>query len=182
MPIPPMTRHGYINDSPMAHHVPFIFGSLTRGGWGVFLDVEPQPIPLERLEKVALLSRQMNRTIFLEREIEKAAAKFTSVRYPIIPASATDRNGVGGLELSVARINERGLSLQMDHFCIVSVVRGQGAVQMAGVERALGAHDHFSVPGGISAFLRQEGKAPLVTLDAVIKSGQSARRFQRVES
>jgi hypothetical protein len=180
MPIPPMTRHGYVNDSPMAHHVPFIFGSLTRGGWGVFLDVEPQPIPLERLEKVALLSRQMNRTIFLEREIEKAAAKFTSVRYPIIPASATDRNGVGGLELSVARINERGLNLQMDHFCIVSVVRGQGVVQMAGVERALGVHDHFSVPGGIPAFLRQEGKAPLVMLDAVITRGQSAGRYRSV--
>ncbi|MCZ6680029.1 MAG: hypothetical protein O7E52_22590 [Candidatus Poribacteria bacterium] len=178
MPIPPMIRHGYVNDSTMAHHVPFIFGSLTRGGWGVFLDVEPQPIELDRLEKVPALSRQMNRTVLLQREIEKAAAKFPSVRYPIIPAAATDRNGTGGLELSVARINDRGLRLRMDHFCIISVVRGRGVVQMAGVEKAVSAHDHFAVPADIPAFLRQEGEEPLVTVDAIIKSSRSARDYR----
>ena len=59
MPIPPKVRHGYVNDSTMQHHVPFIFGSLTRGGWGVFLDVEAQPIDLDKLEKAPVYSRQM---------------------------------------------------------------------------------------------------------------------------
>ncbi len=174
MPVPPMMRHGYVNESTIVHHVPFIFGSLKHGGWGVFFDVEPKPIELDKLEKVPVVSRQMHRTVLLEREIEKAAAKFTSVRYPIIPASVTDRDGTGGLELSVARVNERGLTLRTDHFCIVSVVRGRGVVQMAGVEKAIGVHDHFGVPAGIPAFMRQDGKEALVTLDAVIKRGRSA--------
>ena len=178
MPVPPITRHGYVNESTTVHHVPFIFGSLTRGGWGVFFDVEPRPIELNKLEKVPIISRQMDRTVLLEREISKAAAKFPSVRYPIIPASVTDRDGTGGLELSVARVNERGLTLRTDHFCIVSVVHGCGIVQMAGAESPISLHDHFGVPAGIPAFLRQEGKVPLVTLDAVIKHGRSAKRYE----
>ena len=182
MPIPPMVRHGYVNDSTMQHHVPFIFGSLTRGGWGVFLDVEARPIELDNLEKVPVFSRQMNQTIFLEREIEKAAGKFPSIRYPIIPASATDRDGTGGLELSVARVNEYGLKLRTDRFCIVSVVRGRGVVQMAGVEKAIGPREHFAVPAGIPAFFRQEGEESMVILDAVIQKARgltSGSRWRR---
>jgi len=37
MPIPPLTAHGFVNRSDLVHHVPFIFGSLKAGGWGVFL-------------------------------------------------------------------------------------------------------------------------------------------------
>ena len=85
MPIPPKVRHGYVNDSTMQHHVPFIFGSLTRGGWGVFLDVEAQPIDLDKLEKTPVYSRQMNQTIYLEREIEKAARRFSSCALPNHP-------------------------------------------------------------------------------------------------
>ena len=177
MPIPPMLRHGYVNDSEMAHHVPFIFGSLTRGGWGVFLDVEPKPIALEELEKVPLFSRQMNRSVLLGREIDKAAGKFTSVRYPIIPASATDQNGVGGLELSVARINGYGLRLRTDRFCILSVVQGQGVVKMAGVEKTVAAHEHFAVPAGMPTCLQQEGDEPFVTLDATIRSNRRKGRY-----
>ena len=169
MPIPPKTRHGYVNNSTMVHHVPFIFGSLKLGGWGVFLDVEPQPISLSQLEQVSARGTKMNGTILLEREIEEAAAKVQSVRYPIIPVSLTDRNGVGGLELSVARINKYGLTLKLDRFCMVSVVRGQGTVHMAGIEQPIDGRDHFGVPAGISCFLRQEGDEPLVMLDAVIK-------------
>ena len=58
MPIPPDTRHGYSNIGTLPHHVPFIFGSLTTGGWGVFLDVEPQPIELDRLETTTVLSNK----------------------------------------------------------------------------------------------------------------------------
>ena len=76
MPIPPNTRHGYTNIGSRTHHVPFIFGSLTCGGWGVFLDVEPQPKELEQLKTVPVLSHLLNGTVLLEREIEKAAQKF----------------------------------------------------------------------------------------------------------
>ncbi len=169
MPIPPNVRHGYTNDSPLPHHVPFIFGSLTRGGWGVFLDVEPQPLPLERLELVPLLNQRLNGSIHLEREIDLAAAKVTSVRYPLIPARLTDQNGTGGLELSVARIAARGLELRNTRFCAVSVVRGMGIVTIAGEERAVARHDHFGVPAGIAARLRPAGPEPFVTLDTVLK-------------
>ena len=176
MPVPPRFRHGYINDSDREHHLPFIFGSLALGGWGVFLDVEPQPIERECLAKVSLLGRPMNNTVLLEREIDQAAARFQSVRYPILPVAATDKGNVGGLELSIARVNPNGLILPSERFCIVSVVHGQGIVQMAGVEQTLAVHDHFGVPAGITAHLRQEGDEPLVTIDAVIKSASRDAR------
>src|SRR5579872_2062185 len=63
MPIPPNTRHGYTNIGNQRHNVPFIFGSLSCGGWGVFLDVEPQPIELDRLETTSVLSNRLNNTV-----------------------------------------------------------------------------------------------------------------------
>lgn len=170
MPIPPNTRHGYTNIGSQTHNVPFIFGSLTCGGWGVFLDVEPQPKPLDQLNTVPVLSHLLNGTVLLEREIEKAAQKFNCVRYALIPAEATDRNGIGGLELSVARVTPRGLELRPDRFCAASVVRGHGVVRMAGEERALSAHDHFGIPAGVVAAIHQTGPEPLVLLDAVLRS------------
>jgi len=169
MPIPPKTRHGYTNIGTLRHNVPFIFGSLSCGGWGVFLDVEPQPIELERLETIPVLSRRLNGTILLEREIEKAAAKFANVRYPLIPAEVTDRDGVGGLELSIMRVTARELGLAPDRFCAVSVVRGQGTVKMAGEEREIAPHDHFGIPAGVAATFRETGSEPLVILDAILK-------------
>ena len=169
MPIPPNTPHGYTNLGSRTHHVPFIFGSLTCGGWGVFLDVEPQPMELDRLKTVPVLSHALNGTVLLEREIEKAAGKFGCVRYPIIPAAATNRDGVGGLELSVARVTPHGLELRPDGFCAVSVVRGQGIVRMADEERALAPHDHFGIPANVAATIHQTGSEPLVLLDAVLK-------------
>ena len=56
-----------------------------------------------------------------------------------------------------------GLNLRTDRFCIVSVVRGRGVVQMAGAKKAVGPHEHFCVPAGIPAFLQQEGNEPMVT-------------------
>lgn len=169
MPIPPHTRHGYTNLGNLQHHVPFIFGSLTCGGWGVFLDVEPQPIELERLETQRILSLKLNQTIHLERELDYAASKFSSVRYPLIPAEVTDRDGIGGLELSVARITSHGMVLLEDRFCAFSVIRGRGLLRMAGQERVIAPHDHFGIPAGVSATLHQIGTDPLVTLDAVLK-------------
>lgn len=172
MPIPPKTRHGYTNIGNRRHNVPFIFGSLTCGGWGVFLDVEPQPIELEQLETIPVLSRRLNNTILLEREIDKAAAKFASVRYPLIPAEVTDRDGVGGLELSIARVAGHGLELNPDRFCAVSVVRGRGIVSMAGEEREITAHDHFGIPAGVAARFLETGSEPLVILDTILKPGR----------
>ncbi len=175
MPIPPNTRHGYTNLGSLPHHVPFIFGSLTCGGWGVFLDVEPQPRELDRLQTAPVLGPKLNGTILLEREIATAAGKFASVRYPLIPASATDREGVGGLELSIVRAAERVWEWKLDRFCAVSVVRGQGVVSMAGEERAITPHDHFGIPAGVPAQVRQVGPEPLVLLDSVLKPARPAR-------
>ena len=52
MAIPPRTPHGFANTSGHDHYLPFVFGSRLMGGWGVFLDVEPQPIELDELERV----------------------------------------------------------------------------------------------------------------------------------
>jgi mannose-6-phosphate isomerase-like protein (cupin superfamily) len=174
MPIPPKTRHGYTNIGSQRHNVPFIFGSLTCGGWGVFLDVEPQPIELDRLETTTVLSNRLNNTVMLEREIDKAAAKFACVRYPLIPAEATDRDGVGGLELSISRVTSRGLELAPERFCAVSVVRGRGVVAMANEEREITVHDHFGIPAGVTATVRESGGDPLVLLDSILKPARKS--------
>jgi mannose-6-phosphate isomerase-like protein (cupin superfamily) len=174
MPIPPKTRHGYTNIGSQRHNVPFIFGSLTCGGWGVFLDVEPQPIELDKLETTTVLSNRLNNTVLLEREIDKAAAKFACVRYPLIPAEATDRGGVGGLELSISRVTSRGLELSPERFCAVSVVRGRGVVAMANEEREITIHDHFGIPAGVTATVRESGSDPLVLLDAILKPARKS--------
>ncbi|HEV3340459.1 MAG TPA: hypothetical protein VG125_08880, partial [Pirellulales bacterium] len=174
MPIPPKTRHGYTNLGNLRHNVPFIFGSLACGGWGVFLDVEPQPLELERLETTGVLSHKLNNTVLLEREIEKAAAKYACLRYPLIRAEATDRGGVGGLELSIARVTKRGLALCPDRFCAVSVVRGRGVVAMAGEERELSVHDHFGIPAGVAAAIRETGDDQLVLLEAILKPARQS--------
>lgn len=169
MPIPPNTRHGYTNLGKQTHHVPFIFGSLSCGGWGVFLDVEPQPRDLADLETVSVLSQKMNGTVQLEAEVAKAASRYSSLRYVLIPADRTDRAGVGGLELSIARVTERALEFRADRFCAVSVVQGRGMLRLAGQEIEVSAHDHFGIPSGMTASLQQLGSDPLVTLDSVLR-------------
>ena len=59
--------------------------------------------------------------------------------------------GVGGLELSIARITERGMELHPERFCTVSVVRGRGLLAMAGEQIEITAHDHFGIPAGLAA-------------------------------
>ncbi|MBM3845912.1 MAG: hypothetical protein FJ405_06465 [Verrucomicrobia bacterium] len=176
MPIPPNVRHGYTNIGNRTHHVPFIFGSLKCGGWGVFLDVEPQPCALEQLESSSVMSHKLNGTVYLEREIEKVIERYTSVRYPIIPTEKTDRDGVGGLELSIARVTDRGMELRPDRFCAVSVVRGNGVLEMAGEKIAVTARDHFGIPAGLTAVITDTGREPLVLLDAVLRPAD--RRFR----
>ena len=138
MPIPPMTRHGYTNVGPMVHHVPFIFGSLHHGGWGVFLDVEPKPAEMNELRNISRDSGSFRQTIYLEREIAAAARGPASMRRILIPAAVTDREGSGGLELSITKVGPRGMELRsVNGFLAVSVVQGSGTVAMASMERRL---------------------------------------------
>lgn len=169
LPIPPHTVHGYVNASALVHHVPFIYGSLKAGGWGVFLDVEARQRPLAELRVVSRESQEMNGTVYLERAIDEAAALPGSQRRVIIPASATDRDGVGGLELAVARVGTSELHLPADRFRAVSVVRGAGMVNIAGIEQLVQAHDHFGIPAGVEASLCQRGTQPFVILDSLIR-------------
>jgi hypothetical protein len=168
MAIPPMTAHGYFNRSNMPHHVPFIFGSLHQAGWGVFLDVEPKPVKLEELKSVPLEDRVMNGSIYLERALDEIAAASGSIRRVLIPASATDRKGCGGLELSATRADESGFHYPRTGFRTVSVVRGEGQATVNGITRAVRPHDHFGVPAGMEATVSATGKAPLILLDALI--------------
>ena len=173
MPIPPGAAHGYVNASDQPHHVPFIFGSLKAGGWGVFLDVEPRPFQIEQLQTAELTSRAMNGSVHLEREIAAAAAEPAAARRVLIPAAATDRHGSGGLELAVARVPPAGWDVPRETYRIVSVVRGAGVVRIGAIEQNIDEHDHFGIPGGMSAALRQVGPRPLVVLDAVLRAACS---------
>jgi len=143
LPIPPGTRHGYTNIGSRTHHVPFIFGSLVLGGWGVFLDVDARPTQPDDLAEVTVTAPELNGTVFLEREIARAAA--ATMRRPVIPAARTDRDGVGGIALSIARVAIGA----HDHFGIPA---GLAAV----IE---------STP--------DPGAEPLVLLDAVLRPAES---------
>lgn len=169
MPIPANTRHGYTNLGGQPHHVPFIFGSRTRGGWGIFFDVKPQSPPLDQLEAVSILSEKLNGSVLLEREIDKLVERHSCIRYPIIPAEKTDRDGLGGLELSISQVTPQGIELCLERFCIVSVFRGHGRLLMANQQVELAAHDHFGIPAGLSATITGSGTEPLVLLDAVLR-------------
>lgn len=169
MPIPPQTRHGWANTSGRSHHVPFIFGSLKQAGWGVFFDVEPRPMDLEDMQVVDRSSWQMGATVFLEREIAAMAQLNASLRRVLIPASSMDLKGSGGLELAASRATESGLLMPVDSFRTVSVARGHGWVRIGPVESPVRPHDHFGIPAGMSASLRQQGSEPMVVLDALIR-------------
>lgn len=169
MPVPPETAHGWVNTGMDIHHVPFIFGSLRHGGWGVFLDVEAQTRPVEELEIVCRDNPAFGQMVYLEREIERAEAMASSWRKTLIPFAATNRQGAGGLELSLTRANPAGYAFPVDCFRIVSVVRGRGVVTIEGIEREVAPHDHFGVPAGMRASLRQAGPDAMVALDALIQ-------------
>lgn len=170
MPIPPGTRHGYVNVGPGMHHVPFVFGSLRRGGWGVFLDVEPDPADPETLGDVHPDARALDGTVLLEREIARTLSGAGAVRRTLVPAERTDRGGTGGIELSIERVVAgRPTTIHPERFRAVSVVAGTGRLVMAGEETALGPHDHVGLPAGIPAeFTAREGT--LVLLDAEIRA------------
>jgi mannose-6-phosphate isomerase-like protein (cupin superfamily) len=169
MPIPPETDHGWVNTSNEIHHVPFIFGSLKFGGWGVFLDVTAQPRPVSELTLVPRDSQPFSQMVYLERSIAQAEKMASCWRTTLIPASVTNRGGVGGLELCLTRVNQSGCTYPIDEFRAVGIVRGEGLLTLGGIEQRVQAHDHFGIPAGMAAALKQLGAAPLVALDTSIR-------------
>jgi len=171
MPIPPGTRHGYANIGSRTHHVPFIFGSLLLGGWGVFLDVDARPTEPADLAERPVTAPELNGTVFLEREITRAADEAGTTRRTLIPAARTDRGGTGGIELSITRVAGEPLVVQENRFVAVSVVRGRGRLAIAGQEAEIGPHDHFGIPAGLVATIESLSAAgdPLVVLDAILR-------------
>lgn len=168
MPIPIGLDHGLDNISPDEHWVPFVFGSLTLSGWGVFFDVEPQDRPVESFQEVPLDHSGMNGSRFVERDIARFAAMDKTTRETLIPAEATASGKVGALEMGIARVDPDGLDLTGDRYNIVSVVSGQAEITIGPVSAQLETHDHVGIPARVSANIRQTGSDPLVILDAVI--------------
>ena len=140
MPIPPETDHGWVNTSDEAHNVPFIFGSLKHGGWGVFLDVEAQTQPVDELPLVDRESTPFSQMVYLERHIAAAETMATSWRKTLIPHTVTNRRRSGGLELSLTRVNPAGYTFDRDEFRIIGIVRGRGSVSIEVAEREVAAH------------------------------------------
>ena len=167
MPIPPMTDHGFFNTSGHDHIVPFIFGSLTMGGWGVFFDVEPRPDCGVQRREHHLESSAMNHSVFLERARERAVTQSTFSREVLIPAERAGSREIGGLELAVNRVN-REVELSSDHYRIVSVQSGKGRLHIGNAQTEVSEHDHFGVPAGLECTLSQLGGDPLVFLDAMM--------------
>jgi mannose-6-phosphate isomerase-like protein (cupin superfamily) len=173
MPIPPGTRHGYSNIGTLTHHLPFIFGSSSLGGWGVFLDVEARPTEAKDLADVPVTAQELNGTVFLEREIGRAAAEATTHQRVILPASRTGRGGAGGIELSIARVADDPLVLESHSFRAFSVVRGCGRLLLAGEEIEIAPHDHFGIPAGLPATIlwsTTPESDPLVLLEAGLEA------------
>jgi len=168
MPIPPGTDHGWVNNTDQVHHVPFIFGSLKHGGWGVFLDVTPATKPVERREQIDRYDGPFSQMIDLEHAIDQAARMAGQYRTTLIPFTVTHRGASGGLELNLTRVAAT-YTYPTDAFRIVSISRGTGAVSIDGIEAGVKQHDHFGVPAGAVCAIRQTGGQPLVALDAMIK-------------
>lgn len=170
MPIPPGVAHGWRNTSGQEHHVPFVFGSLATGGWGLFFDVLPVGAAEAGTRQVSRDAEQFVAMPYLERRINDATTWSNGVRQTLIPAAATNRGGNGGLELGVSRYDVDGADYPVDEHRLVSVVRGRGIIEIAGIERAIAAHDHVGVPAGMHARMRQTGPEALVALDCTLRA------------
>jgi mannose-6-phosphate isomerase-like protein (cupin superfamily) len=167
MAIPPMTDHGFFNTSGHDHIVPFIFGSLTMTGWGIFFDVEPRSDSAIDRREHPLESPAMNHSAFLERAIQRAQTQTRFSREVLIPAERAGSREIGGLELAVSRVHGE-TPLSSDHYRIVSVQSGKGRVRIGAAQTEVSEYDHFGVPVGLSCTLTQLGDDPLVFLDAMV--------------
>jgi mannose-6-phosphate isomerase-like protein (cupin superfamily) len=168
MPIPPGTPHGFVNDAGHDHLLPFIFGSRRLGGWGIVPDVEPQPMEIGKLQPVDVLSKEMNGTILLDRELERAVDSKGTSRRTLISAEQTHTSRSGGISLSVAKIGTEPVTYAPERFQIISVNRGGGIVTIGQAIQAIGPHDHFGIPAGVTAVITSSSDEPLVVLDSVL--------------
>ena len=166
MPIPAGTPHGFINRAGHDHRLPFIFGSKRLGGWGVFPDVEPQPIATVDLTAVSRESKELNGTVYLDREITAMALETGTKRRSLISPERTFTPQSGGLALSIARVERDPLVSQSDHFRTVGAMRGRGRVKIGSAEAELEPHAHFGIPAGARATITAHPGEPLVLLDA----------------
>ncbi len=168
MAIPAKIEHGMDNLDDNVHWVPFIFGSMTLAGWGVFFDVDARPAKAEDLNQEPLESDKMNNSIYLEREIERIAQSHGGHREVLFPPSATASGKCGALELGISKAGPEGLSLPEDTYRIFSVVKGAAEFTVGPVSSTLEVHDHTGIPAGMSARISRVGDEPLVVLDAVL--------------
>jgi hypothetical protein len=173
MPIPPLVDHGFDNLSDDDHLVPFVFGSLRLGGWGVFADVEPRQRAEESFVEAPLESEEMNGSVYIERAIEQAATWEGTRRTTLISAQRTATPVTGGLTLGIARVGPDGADFTNDAYRILSIRRGRGRLRLGPVERELAAHDHVGLPAGMDAHLAQISDEPLVLLESTIESEPS---------
>lgn len=170
MPIPPMTEHGFHNTSGHDHILPFIFGSRVLTGWGVFFDVEARGNEGAQRDLQPLDSEQMNKSVFLDRAIQKISAAKKTTREVLIPAGLAGSPEVGGLELSISAVPAGEVSLASEHYRIVSIRSGKGRISINGWTAEAGPHDHFGVPAGMNCDLIATGPGPLVYLDVLMLS------------
>ncbi len=168
MPIPINVDHGLDNLEETEHWVPFIFGSLTLGGWGVFFDVDPREKDTENLKLVPLNSPEMNHSVFIEREIERAASWTGTHSEVIIPATATASGEVGALEMSLIKVGSDGLSLGGDIYKIYSVSKGAAEITIGPAKAAIEERDHVGIPADMNAHIKPTGDQPLVLLEGII--------------
>jgi hypothetical protein len=132
--------------------------------------------PTGRYRVTNLDAQEFNGTVFLKREIGRAAAEATTHQRVILPASRTGRGGAGGIELSIARVADDPLVLASPVFRAISVVRGHGCLSLAGEQIEIGPHDHFGIPAGLQATLKGSGassREPFVFLDAILQADPS---------
>jgi hypothetical protein len=168
MPIPPMTDHGFLNTSGEDHVLPFVFGSLGAGGWGVFFDVEARPGEKAEREEKLLESAEMNQSVFLERAIQRMKAAGGPMREVLVPAHRAGSAETGGLELAITCGAQDSIELLSANYRIVSVQSGQARVQVGNAEATISHHDHFGIPANMDCRLTPSGAEPLVFLDAMI--------------
>lgn len=97
---------------------------------------------------------------------------------------SANRAHSGGLELNFTRIDHNGYHFAHDEYRIVSIARGQGVATIAGIEQEVKRHDHFGIPAGLQAELRQTGDEPLVAwirccANENVAPNQAARRASK---
>jgi hypothetical protein len=168
MPIPPMTDHGFLNTSGEDHVLPFVFGSLRAGGWGVFFDVGPRPGEKVERKEQPLGSPAMNQSVFLERAIARIRARAVLTREVLVPAQRAGSEEIGGLELALSCGGPTSFEILSDHYKIISVQCGEASIRIGNAEAKVRQHDYFGIPGNMRCHLAPCGTDPFVFLDAVI--------------